>query len=1205
MKYKSNKSFLSKAVVALGIAVLLLASAIMLNWTSVTQDPINAFAYYDNAEMLSRAVRNGQIEQSDPASFTVLVHGLNGNASHWSNNGKSDGKDGYQFEYNSNSMIEMLRKQTGGLVYKAAIVEKPTYIKYHNGEVSPYDVGNDKLVNTAKHDNQGRYVHNNENSDRREIEKFQLNLNLLGDTNYNNETRVDTLQDFNRHSIIVFEATGDSNDWYNSAVFFELRSVLDKLSVDFMNVNGKLPRINLIGHSRGGLVNMMYAIERPQQVASIQSMGTPYDGINLNNVLDQLPSLASMFGLEWLVDTKAYEDIVNPRMINHIRDSYNAVSKQYNIQATAISGTTTADYLRASISKQLSGNFTMMWLGGLANGLLYVLDNPVMEFFNGILGIEAMRELMRPIITLYLTVSVVISIPTIINGAAQGDFKSSVEQAMEGMSEYLDTSKGEVEQEVEQARRQGRSVLSFIVSIPRKVREAVLSAMLPLSEYWYDRIINSIDLMFDMFDYQNHNLVITDDFTVDSRSQSAPGFNGFERRNKLFLGSDIDNIKVQSTPFITHYLETHDKEIINLVSAGVNAVKESSKTNRYDLPASESNIVTQNIAGGLKVVGYNGQVGNNVLIPSYIAGTQVVAVGGGITQFRNNTNIQTIYLGQFVQVVENKAFENNANFATLHLERGSRLQEVQDSAFANSDLTDIRYSLSNRDDSSNTLPSTITNIEKGNFAKTKWLASVLENRQAGYNFVVGDNYVLASKVGKDTTLQFNASHKILSDFSVVGDKTYNGTFAGVKIDNSRIHANAFNNLQFKQLDAAYNNITDGSDSIPQYAFANNTILDTVNLQGVGRIDKYAFSNATNLQNITLPASLAIIDDNAFYGATKLNEVKVLSVYPPDLGNNVFGNTASDLKFFVAGDSLSAYQRDWATQKDRIQVLSFNFEVKSTSGINLGKKIELAYYSNIGIMPEVRGYNASEFYHNGNLYGRADLFGKDIADFDNLIINLKPIDYWIDFYENGKLLKSQAYNIENTVEFAKVEDLKRANYNSTFSTDKILPGTTGNQRVEVSYKGQDKTINLVDNFTKKRNSIIVTYGDAFIIPQSMLPATRHGYNFNGFEDQYGTLITNDKGASLNLWMQSSTQTLTARYTPFEFTLDLGNNNTLGLFGVGKNDTVSVDDKLDLKNNQALRDYFKKDGYDIEYFYNSVNGQRLDFVVVPVLGHDLCN
>ncbi|MDR3021358.1 MAG: hypothetical protein LBU60_01585 [Clostridiales bacterium] len=118
MKNIRSNGFLSKAVVALGIAILLLASAIMLNWTSVTQDPMKAFAYYDNAEQLSRAVRAGQIEQSDPASLTVLVHGLNGDASHWSNNGKTDGKEGYNFEYNANSMIEMLRRQTGGLGYK-------------------------------------------------------------------------------------------------------------------------------------------------------------------------------------------------------------------------------------------------------------------------------------------------------------------------------------------------------------------------------------------------------------------------------------------------------------------------------------------------------------------------------------------------------------------------------------------------------------------------------------------------------------------------------------------------------------------------------------------------------------------------------------------------------------------------------------------------------------------------------------------------------------------------------------------------------------------------------------------------------------------------------------------------------------------------------------------------------------------------------
>ncbi|MBO4667798.1 MAG: alpha/beta fold hydrolase [Bacilli bacterium] len=40
----------------------------------------------------------------------------------------------------------------------------------------------------------------------------------------------------------------------------------------------KIPRINMIGHSRGGIINMQYAIEHPDIVDSLYSIGTPYNG---------------------------------------------------------------------------------------------------------------------------------------------------------------------------------------------------------------------------------------------------------------------------------------------------------------------------------------------------------------------------------------------------------------------------------------------------------------------------------------------------------------------------------------------------------------------------------------------------------------------------------------------------------------------------------------------------------------------------------------------------------------------------------------------------------------------------------------------------------------------------------------------------------------------------------------------------------------
>jgi hypothetical protein len=325
MKNRTRSTVYSKAMVALLTAILLLSSAILLNWTSISTAPNVAFAYNNNADYLATQMIAGDSQLNDPASFTVFVPGLKGTASNWSNDGSNFGT----LTYDKDSMIEMVRNQTGGLLYLAKMQTyrdsdakqkvRVEYKKHNEGEISIWDAGNDTLKNKDQNNEKGQWVYKDgEDSRRGEIEKFNMSLQQLdipAKSNGRNteyvDTNVDTLQDFNRHSIILFEASNEDetflesnpirniNSGYHSGVYFQLQSILDKLSYDFMQVNGRLPRINLIGYSRGGVVNVMYATARPKQVASIQSLGTPYDGLNLANLLD-LPALqlVSMFGFD-------------------------------------------------------------------------------------------------------------------------------------------------------------------------------------------------------------------------------------------------------------------------------------------------------------------------------------------------------------------------------------------------------------------------------------------------------------------------------------------------------------------------------------------------------------------------------------------------------------------------------------------------------------------------------------------------------------------------------------------------------------------------------------------------------------------------------------------------------------------------------------------------------------------------------------------
>ena len=55
--------------------------------------------------------------------------------------------------------------------------------------------------------------------------------------------------------------------------------MLSKIVYDVKELNGGiLPKVNLIGHSRGGLTNLQYALDHPDLVDSLISIGTPYFG---------------------------------------------------------------------------------------------------------------------------------------------------------------------------------------------------------------------------------------------------------------------------------------------------------------------------------------------------------------------------------------------------------------------------------------------------------------------------------------------------------------------------------------------------------------------------------------------------------------------------------------------------------------------------------------------------------------------------------------------------------------------------------------------------------------------------------------------------------------------------------------------------------------------------------------------------------------
>ena len=81
-------------------------------------------------------------------------------------------------------------------------------------------------------------------------------------------------------------------------------------------------------------------------------------------------------------------------------------------------------------------------------------------------------------------------------------------------------------------------------------------------------------------------------------------------------------------------------------------------------------------------------------------------------------------------------------------------------------------------------------------------------------------------------------------------------------------------------------IPEGISSIGDYAFSNSSIKKLVIPEGVTQIGRHAFSNCRNFETVSLPASIILIENEAFEGCEKLYSA-FFSGNAPNMGEDVF------------------------------------------------------------------------------------------------------------------------------------------------------------------------------------------------------------------------------------------------------------------------------------------------------------------------------
>ncbi len=246
------------------------------------------------------STKNGNQVMSTP-QVTVLTHGLGGSARHWSNNfSESNYKDEedengnkiehVKFAYDEQSLISRIDEEVDGAnIYWATVLKKDEYSDY---EFHIYDITNQKTQNQV----------------------------------HTQDVKIQHITDATKHIVVVFEAYYP--DGSNDNIYYQFNYMMSKIAYDLKGLNGGiLPKFNLVGHSRGGITNLQYALDHPDMVASLVSLGTPYFGSTTANLLGEVVVGASD-GLDDILDTDLYYSY-NKRW----NDNYETLYKNINANA--------------------------------------------------------------------------------------------------------------------------------------------------------------------------------------------------------------------------------------------------------------------------------------------------------------------------------------------------------------------------------------------------------------------------------------------------------------------------------------------------------------------------------------------------------------------------------------------------------------------------------------------------------------------------------------------------------------------------------------------------------------------------------------------------------------------------------------------------------------------------------------------------------
>lgn len=458
-------------------------------------------------------------------NFTFLIHGYGSSENAWSNNmqyvpGRVDddcltGGKG-KFCYNADSIIAKIEEKTDANVYVAECDEENSskyHIYYYERNGSSY----------RTYDENGKMKG-------RQIRNIQ---------------RVDSE---GKHSVVVFHSNDPKQSNANEFAAFE--RIANRLCYDFKVRHGYTPKVNLIGHSRGGLIAQEYANNYPHNVYSINTIASPFFGSETGRFLQRLndypivgPAVIEAFkgfNLDF-VGRPGFNDFQNNDMSNARKNAWNDVYFDSNINATAYGGVLTLPYIKSFLGTITRIPVVDIVVGGLLSGLGVALDrinsenrtSYVTPNFTPLIDYETFERDCYPINTAsakaYLEAAITPIIDLIVLAIVGG--VSLLDLIIPGLGLASNTY--------------------LLIQKQRAVSD----------------LANT--LAKSIYSYKGQVCVLKDDFLVGLNSQMCPGYYGYKRLVKVFdadyLSYNNSFYATEPMPLVGHNIETMNKQITNSI----------------------------------------------------------------------------------------------------------------------------------------------------------------------------------------------------------------------------------------------------------------------------------------------------------------------------------------------------------------------------------------------------------------------------------------------------------------------------------------------------------------------------------------------------------------------------------------------------------------------------------------------------------------